>query len=450
MKKLLILPMLAGIALSGCSLFGGVNTDDYDLAPEVKGGTKTQKLAIYEAINNLSPCVGREAQDYFPDRAVTLEEAPDGATGGAVRVTTKQLYENETVELEWAVDESQPAFRAFRDSDGEHKLLEVKYPGFGNPDTQIQWTLKSAKCGKAETTGDKIATYTATIKGRTHKEEPITIAQINKVTEGEQTINGHKYPSTFDEVDYTLDSPYFSVIQDDTTNPEYHYVSVKGKVIYYAPDGNWMLLGDGDQVVEVYAGAGTALIPKNFPSIADGYINVHGNLSQYKGNVQIGFVTSIETVSNQGITDPVLTGKAINEAWYDSVTLDSTVYGGSQKQAIEGFMNCIGKVSGTVVTNSIKNDSGSKIPAKSVNASGRFTFEVKLAEGKNVTVAYDYHTDSDMSAGLFNKIKDKLTAGGSINLKGTMRYSGDNSKPFMIDSSKGVWNIVPFNAADIS
>ena len=451
-RRLFILPLLAGMTLAGCSisdLFGKVS-GDYDIAPQISGGSKKQKVAILEAINNLSPCVGRAANDYFPDTEYNLEEAPEGQAGGAVRVTTSQVYEDQTVELEWAVDESQPAFRSFRQIDEAHKLLEVKYPGFGNPDMSISWVLKSAKCGSAQTKGDKVASYKAKITGRPHMEEAMTIAQINSVKDEEETIEGKQYPSTFNQVDYTLESPYFRVIEEDTTSPEYHYVAVKGKVVYYAPDGNWLLLANGNQVTEVYAGAGAALVPKNFPSIGDQYVVVHGNLSQYCGNVQIGFVTSIETINKSEVTEPVLTPTAINEAWVDSVTLDATTYGGSQKQAIDGFMNSMGQVQGSIVAGSIRNSSGSTIPVSKISSSGRFTFDVSVATGKTVRVAYDYHTDQDGSVGVFNKLKAKLTSGGSITVKGTMRYSGDNSKPFLVAETKGIWNIVPFEAGHIS
>jgi uncharacterized lipoprotein NlpE involved in copper resistance len=446
MKKLFILTaMLAGLSLAGCNGVDG----DYDINPPMSGGTKVQRTAILEAINNLSPCVGKSSQDYFPDVPIVLEED----NGDFVKVTTSQIYGDDTVELEWAVDSSQATYRAFSDSDAEHKILEVNYPGFGKADTSVSWVLKSAKCGGAKTKGDSVATYTATIKGRSHSEEEMSIAAINKVTtyEDDHVINGHKYPSTFDQVDYTLSSPYYSVI-DDGTNPEYHYVAVKGKVVYYAPDGNWLLLADGKQIVEVYAGSGTALVPRNFPAINNGYVKVHGNLSQYKGNVQIGFVTFIETCSSEGIAEPDLSGTAIDGAFIDSVTLDKDVYGGAQKQAIDGFMNSIGKiVNGTVDPKTITiGESTSYSPISKINSSARFTFEVEVAEGKRIKVAYDYHTDSTGSEGIFNALKAKLQSGGKISLKGTMRYSGNNSTPFMLDTCKGIWNIVPFSAADIS
>ena len=458
MKKIYILSCLAGLTLTGCSLFGPKG--DYEIKPSISGGNSTQKTAILEAINNLSPCVSRSSQDYFPGDESSIVLAEDD--GDFIRVTTSQVYEDQTVELEWAIDETQSTFRSFEVSDEQHKLIDIKYPGFKGQDGTFEWSLKSAKCGKAVTKGDSVCTYKAVVRGKTHDEEELTIAQINKVTDtgvDQEIKNGsgstskiHYYPSTFKQVDYTIESPYFSVL-DDGTSPKYHYVRTSGKVLYWAPDGNWMIIGDGDQVMEVYAGSGggTPLTPQYFPAINKGYVTVHGNLSQYKGNVQIGFVTIIEECAKSKVTEPVLTGRTLDEAWIDSVTLDAGRYQGAQKQAIEGFMNSLGTVTGTIKTNSVKiGDSTTTSPASSVKAGSRFSFDVEVASGKTVKVAYDYHVDQDMSHGIFNKLKEKLTSGGSITLKGTMRFNGDNSKPFIIDENKGHWEVVPFDAAHIS
>jgi len=441
-KLLLVLPLLAGFALSGCDLFGGSSVDgEWDILPKLSGGSKAQRTAICSAINDLSPCVNRSSLDLFPDVHATLEQD----NGDYIRVTTKQVVDEFTVELEWKVDESQANFRSIKDSDGEHKIINVKYPGYGNPSTEFSWTLASAKCGRAKTKGD-IATYSATLNAETHPHERVSIAQINAVTEGEQIIHGHTYPSTFDQVNYDQDSPYFAPNPDDQ-NPDYHYVTVKGKVIYYAPDGNWLLLADGQQVLEVYAGSGTPLTPNRFPAIANEYVEISGNLSQYNGNIQMGYVTIIDEIEKSEVTEPNVTGRTIDAEFINNNFVLPAPYV-AQKQAIDGFSNSLGNISGTIVAGSLKNRAGAATTASALK-NDRFTFEVDL-NGAKIVVAYDYHTDADGSQGLFNKLKSKLTSGGQISLRGTMRYNGSDSTPFVLDGNPGVWNIVPFLTADVA
>ena len=430
-KQLFVLSVLAGMTLAGCSLFGP-KTSDYSLVPEFASGKKAEKVAVLEAVNNLSPAVKKDGGDLFSDEVSTLKEDK----GDYVKVTKKQVYNDLTVELEWETDTKQATYRTTSKLDDEHDAFELNFPGFGGADTEFKWTLKSAKCGSCVTKDTWSATYTAKLKGYSHKHVETSIAQINAVTDGEQTINGVTYPSTFDMVDYTVDKPYFKKVEGDV-EPDYYYVCTKGKIIYYAPDGNWMLLGDGKQVVEVYAGSALDLQPAGYPAIKEGaYVQVDGNLSQYNGNIQIGFVSKILPVEKGSIADPVL-NETITESFIAS-TLELPSPYTCQKQAIDGFSNSICEVTGTV-----------KAAKTGISAGARFTFVLTVGS-KELTVAYDYHTDKEGSNGLFNALKAKVAAAGtSITLKGTMRYAGNDSDPFKLTGNNGVWNLVPFLAADV-
>ena len=445
-KILAFIPLLAGMALSGCDLpFGGSSIDgEFEIVPQLSGGTKAQRTAICTAINDLSPCVNRNTSDLFPDSKITLKQDD----GDYIRVTTKQVVGDYTVELKWAADESQASFGSIKQGDAEHQIISVKYPGYKNADTTFKWSLESATCGKAKTKGT-IANYEATLVGESHPHDNVTIAEINACNMTEQTIKGHTYPSTYNMINYDQDSPYFAPNANDD-NPDYHYIRVRGKVIYYAEDGNWLLLGDGKQVVEIYAGSGKGLVPSNFPAINNGYVEVAGNLSQYKGNIQVGFVTTIDEVEKGNIVDPDVTGTEINAAFITNNFELPSPYK-CQRQAIDGFANSIGKISGTVKPNSIKDSGGNSTTAAKVTAAARFTFDVDLAGGKTITVAYDYHTDSTAQLGLFNKLQAKLSGANSISLKGTMRYSAAGASIFQTDTlTSGQWDIVPFAAADVA
>ena len=451
-KLLLALP-LAAMVLGGCSfqdvlgIFGGSSVEDassFDILPKLRGGTKAQRTAICSAINDLSPCVNRAAVDLFPDTTITLAEDD----GDFIKVTTKQIVGDNTVELKWGVDESQATFNWMKEADESHNVISVKYPGFKNPSTEFKWTLESATCGKATTVGT-VCTYTATLTAESHPHDEMTIAQINKCTMEEQTINGHKYPSTFDMVKYDQASPYFEPNKEDET-AKYHYIKTKGKVLYYAPDGNWALIGDGDQVLELYAGSGTGLTPESFPSLKSEYVEVSGNLSQYCGNIQVGFVTIINDCPKGNIVDPDLNNvrKITSEFITQNFELASPFV--CHKQAIDGFSNSLGQIEGTIDPSSVKDKSGKAVANESDLTNNRFTFKVNLEGGKAITVAYDYHTDRNGDNGLYNLLKSKIFAANQIKLKGTMRYSGNDENSFILDNANpGVWNIVPFNLADI-
>ena len=445
-KKLIALLPLLSLGLAACDLpfgLGGGVDGEFDLVPKMSGGTKAQRTAICSAINDLSPCVNRNTTDLFPDTTISMKQDD----GDYIRVTTKQVVGDFTVELKWAADESQATFGSMKQSDDEHQIINVKYPGYGNPDTEFTWTLESATCGSAKTKGT-VASYKATLIAETHPHERMTIAQINKCTMEAVKIHNHDYPSTFDMVDYDKDSPYFAPNKELTEG--YHYVTVPGKVIYYAPDGNWLLLGDGKQVVEIYAGSGTGLTPQNFPALKNEYVEISGNLSQYTGNIQIGFVTIINEIEKGNIVDPDLTGTNIDASFITTNFELPSPYV-CQRQAIDGFSNSIGKITGTVKPATLKDKSGNSKTTSQISARDRFTFEVELTGGKKMVVAYDYHTDSDKSTGIYNALIAKLGGENSITIKGTMRYNGNDENAFILDNgNKGVWNLVPFSAADIA
>lgn len=446
MKKVskLLLTLAAVASLAGCGeKKQEEKLPEFDINVEVTGGTYEEKVALLKAVN--ASIVTKNSKDaLYPDSDATLKE-DEGDFIRLIHTYSKGSY---TTEFTWEVTKGD-YFDALVKADDTADFIYPVYKGYEHKSEsgKIDFTLKSAKCGGAEAKAADIK-YSVKIQNHQYYYNDITIAQINSVTDVAKTVTvaevDYNFPSTFDMVDYSDDgsgkySPYFIVDEKNKgMEKEYYYVNVKGKVIYYSPDGNWALLADGDQVLELYAGSALNMLPTKFPYMAGEYVEVSGNLAQYCGNIQLGFITMIKPCNKSDITEPSMTYFDIDTSKYE-LPAPYTCH----KQAINGYSNSLAQVSGTIVEGSLKDSGDAAItPDKLQNA--RFTFEIKQdGTNKTVQVAYDYHTDRG-AAGLYDALKDALTKGGHITLKGTMRYSGNNSLPFVLNGNPGVWNIVPF------
>lgn len=475
-KSRLFLAAIASFCLAGCSIqdlmFWKKNTDDsadtddgsskkYALNPEITGGTEAQKTAILDTLNNKPICNqnGSSTSEIFPETTPTLNED----NGDGIKITTKQVSGGLTVNLTWTIDETQEYFGARLRSDDAHDIIEIKYKGYGHPDGEFTWTLSSLACGEAVAANANIV-YKAKVKNEVYKHDNVKIADIYSITDEEKVVDAggteHKWPATFDIIDYdyhdgTTYSPYFKTNNPDATEKQYLYYNVPGKVIYLAPDGNWGLLADGKNVLEIYAGAGTALNEKNWPNFGAKYVKVSGNMGQYCGNVQLAFITKVTALTDaekQEITEPEpLQYRAIEESLLASLNVEGYT---NQKQAVKladgtCLSNSLGQVTGTLVAGSIKDKNGNAVSNIASMANNRFTFDLQVGN-ETLTVAYDYHTDRDASHGLFNALKTALQTGGEMTIKGTMRYAGNNSGPFISEGNNGVWNIVPFLAEHVA
>ena len=480
-KKLVLIPVI-GLLLSGCTFQDGLNwmqshiidpiknifnkkgeeapeesggkKKKYTFNPAMEGGTEEEQIAILEALNNKAICnkfSDGEPVECFPDIRSSFAED----TGDILKLTTKQLYNGKTVNISWECDESQEYFGHWLVSDEAHTLLELNYQGYGAEDGEFKWAISEMTCGGAKTV-EKVE-YTGDVVNETFVHDLYEASAFNAVTEHDPVkvvtagTSTYKYPSTFDIVDYEYHEgqtykPGFKCNNESDTFKNL-YLKIEGKVIYYAPDGNWGLIADGEQVVEFYAGSGTALIPKNFPHLADTYIRVTGKAAQYLGNLQVGFVTKItEALEPENIIEPSLEYPALTDAEIDSFDIEALTGYKAQKMCIDGFSNSLRSVEGTIVAGSIKNKSGEKVDdPKTLTPGQRFTFQVETEGGRIQTVAYDYHTDRDGTLGLFSSLIDKLEDGGDITIKGTMRYSGNADARFILSGNDAaVWTIAPF------
>ena len=478
----LLLVGIASFALAGCDLFGkkdtpAEETKEYDLNPTITGGTEEDKTAILEVLNNKPICMknGTSSSEIFYDATPILMEDE----GDNIKLTVKQVYSGKTVDITWSCDETQAYFDKWLapETDQNHKFIQIKYKGYAdaqgnkNADGTFQWKISKLQCGEAVAANPNV-TYNATVRNEQYLHEDKTIAWCYKFTD--EVLNktdtagtAHKFPSTFDVVDYTKEdtkgalSPYYKTNNPEATEKQYYYVNVTGKCIFLAPDGNFGLIADGDEVMEIYAGSGTALKTSNYPNLKVGsVVKVVGNLGQYCGNVQLGFITKVLEGDPTAITAPSnpLAFHEMTEAKIASLTKSGFT---SQSQAVKvddiDMMGSLRTVTGTIDTASIKwcdgnadsADAWKDATASTVKKEKRFTFKVNVGSEK-YTVAYDYHIVRNSDSQLFEKLKGKLEAGGSITVKGFSRYFGSNSSPFNQEGKGGVWEILPFEVAHVA
>ena len=494
-KTLFILPLLAGLALTtGCDLFKKKTDDDaWIVVPEIEGGTAAEKQAILEAVNNLSVCVRKGGTDLFPTaKNINLS----GTEQDYIRVLNKVNSGGKTVELTWDFKTSQSTFDAKVKVDDNADLVYIKYPAAGAADQTFEWSLTKIVCGSAVSTKTN-SDYTATVKAPMYDFVPMTIAQINAVTENAEpqsfTVDGktYTYASTSDIINYEAKnssnkySPWWKTGRAADAEDNYIFTTVRGKIIYLSDDGNWGLLADGDNVIEIYSGSELDLNSTAYPEINSDYVEVKGEVSHYYGNFQMSFIKSIRkyegSVTAPTMSYPTLTGeklaaaqcevkythntKAYSESteYYEKtgedtyvaatptaeqVNADKTAAAADQKYFLKSVtyrqftkqfaQNSLATVTGKVLTN-----------PSSTTKGARFTFDIQVGTEK-MEVAYDYHVDKN-SGSVENALRAVAKKGDTITIKGTLRFSHGQDKTLIpVTNQKGTggqWSIVPFLAA---
>lgn len=352
------------------------------------------------------------------------------------------------VQLEWEMDTSSPYFSQYSEKgDDHHKLVIFKYPGKGGVEGSIELKLKKISCGGASSV-DTGVKYDFNIKAATLYHENVTIAQLNKL----KKLSSGEYG--YDIVDYESDPAHaYFIKNNEEVEGKYYYIGAVGKMIYYAPDGNWGLLADGDQIMEVYAGSALDILPSRYPLMKDKYVRVLGNMSQYMGNVQIGFVTDMVGAKASDITEPTMNYQEITPSHVGLISRPD----GTHKQCVNiggediNLSNALKSIKGTYVADSlmgVENDVPVKWKKSQISAGKRFTFDVNIGDGKIVTVAYDYHVDKEGKLGIFNALNDVIDSTKTVTIKGTLRFNGDDSNPF--NQTGGHWQLVPFLAEHIA
>lgn len=451
MKKisLLLASLLTVGALTAC---GDDKKDDggdkkkYPIMVDIVGGTADEQEALLKGINTIVCQIS--GKNATPVGVAKLSED----NGDIVKVTTAQKAnvnsKSYTVNIDWACPEDSPYFSQWLDSDAQHKLIEIKYQGYGKEVGDFSWWMKKITCGDAVAANPNVK-YNAKVYGEQYKHDNVDIEFINKVTETPKTVvageDSYYFPSTFDLVDYEYHagekySPYFITNNPDAEEAQYFYVNVACKVLYLAPDGNWGLVHDGSNFLEIYAGAGTKLTTVNFPNLAKEYVVISGNISQYCGNIQLGFITQIKEATAEqkaAIDDTVGEYIKVDSDFIRDNFIDENLET-AQVQAIDGMSNAMATVTGTLVANTIKQ--GNEVVTASALKDARFTFELQVGDYRQL-IAYDYHTND---GSFFNALKSALIKGGEMTIDGTLRYAGNDTNPFILQGNPGVWSIVPF------
>ena len=449
------------------------NSQEYELMPEIIGGTDEEQKAILEVLNNKPICIknGTSSSEILYDSYVSLEEDE----GDCVKLSVKQIYSGKTVDITWGLDESQTYFGGWLkpETDDTHWFIQPDYKGYGVADGSLSWKITKMECGEAHTIGD-VVSYSARVKNEMYFHEDKTIDWCYQFSDEvlEKTVGEtqYRFPSTFNVVDYSdakVDSkgklqPYYKTNNPDATEKQYFYVNVTGKVIFLAPDGNFALIADGDNVMEIYAGAGVPLKESNYPNLKLGaVVKVSGNLTQYCGSIHLGFVTKILQGDINAITTPCdpLIFRELTEMKIASLTKATFV---DQSQAVkvdDVHMQCsLRSVRGTLVPGSIKFCSGS-MPSPSdwidatpdtIQKGRRFSFKLQVGEEQH-TIMFDFHiVRNDSVTQLFENLKAALRSGLEIAIKGFSRYFGSDANPFNQEGSGGRWTLLPFASDHVS
>lgn len=446
-RKLLVLPALAAVcaSLTGCDfidkIFGkGINTDDYDVVPEFSSGSSEEKIAILDAINNKSVCVNTTGNDLFPGNGnITFY----GDDEDYVMISKKVIVDSYTVNITWDIDTTQATFDKRVTVDDYHDIIYIKYPEIGAADGTLKWSISKLECGSAVSTKAN-SEYTAKIVAPTIYYRPMTFDDIyaNHSEDKTVTVGGtsYTYHSWNGNINYEAInksnqySPWWITGLPDDAADNYIYATIKGKVIFLSPDGNWGLVANGDKVVEIYSGNQLNLKESSFPDLKNKYVEIKCEVTHYYGNIQCSYITSIRAIDASEVTEPDMKYQNLTESVLKSIELSTGEYKQFSEEVIQ---NDLVSVTGTVVANS-KAASGN-----------RFTFDVMVGACK-VTIAYDYHVDGSDKA-VSNALNAAYNKGGSITIKGTYRFNHGQEKTIVkTDGSGGQLTIAPFEASQIA
>lgn len=452
MKKMtmLLATGLAAVALAGC----GGGSDTKGGIKNISGGTADEQQAIQNAAE-MSIVLLSGGTGIVPTDTVDLLED----NGDYIKVTTSQVVRvngaKYTVNFEWGSDASNPYLSGYSTIDPTHGMFEINYPGKNGQDGSIDINLDKVSCGGASST-DTGLKYHCNVKKATYFHKDVKIADLNKL----KPIGDGAYG--YNIVDYESEpaNAYFYKMEENAgLEKDYYYVNCTGKMIYSSPDGNWGLLADGDQIMEVYAGAGVAIDAGHYPAISGGYVKVVGNMSQYLGNVQIGWVTAIKKASASDIAkEPTLTYESITKSMVQAITKGTDASGNPihyQCLNIGGqdinLSNALKSFTGKYVDGSLIDGDGKETTVSKIKSGARFSFLVNIGDDStpcNVRVAYDYHTDKAGEVGVFNALKNFISSGETKTIKGTLRFNGADTNPF--NQVGGEWQLVPFLADHVA
>lgn len=473
MKRIssLLVGLITISALTSC----GGNNNKIE-AKNIKGGTAEERDAINNALGSVVSYSG--ATFFTPLQTMELQEDLSDYLLVSKSVTKK----GKKVECEW-----EPTFEGcsfnLLDLDSEHQMVEVNYPGYKKDNGKWSLKLKKISCGGAVSDDPQLTWSGSVTAGQTFYKSGIKISDVSKVhhaTDADQTgplVIKNKneevvasYDDWYDLVDYSFYSApycakYFKSLPENPEELPYYYCYVNGKIFYTSPDGNWALLGDGDNVVQLYCGSAYDFKPTRFPHMNDDCVSVKCELGSYCGNIQLTFVSDMRTADKSTIAEPTLEYNEITDEMIKAISVEyesedakgvKTVKKGHKQCGIKGMTNslsnALGQIKGTYVKDSLKNKDKKAVAGKNMESGARYTFQMKVGE-EIVTIAYDYHTDATGDVGIYNAIKAMATANDDTveyTIKGTLRYSCNEKQDFTQSfNNVGEYQLVPFLANHI-
>ena len=419
MKKSLLIALgaLCVAGLAGCRGDGG-GTTSYGAEVEAAAISKVMGGNV-ATVNNVTPIIAGQTSEL------------DGDKNDNITVISKQLVNVNGVKAEvivdWTYEDSfsslVSSFHVLEGGD-TNKVFDFNYPAQGAEAAAFEFTA-TPKCGT--TTGSPVK-YTVSLLAMKYVYPEYKLSEILAVKEDNSCF-----------VHVTDAAKGYWESNNESAGTAYMYITTYGKVTYLAPDGNWGLIADGSLYCEIYAGSGTKLNNKYFPGLQVGnWVAVRGEPSNYKGNVQIGYISMIKQVEQGTMVEPA-SYKTMDEAYINGY------------HQFNGDMNAIFSVTGTYNGN-VKNKNGVAITSADQVPNDRYTFEINVGS-KVLVIAMDYHTwkdDNGDQTALFSEYRDAIfgkSVGAAITVKGTLRFVANGASIFTND---GTCQLTPFLSGDIA
>lgn len=338
-------------------------------------------------------------------------------------VTTKQTVKDGDkkydvdFEYTWEDSEEAPVVKEYTDieDDTTHKVVTFNYPYQGKD--PIEFTVK----GTGKLSGFVVSKdFKIRLNPTTIEFDEIKISDLYKKNSA---------GNNFAYVDTTTGK-----IKPNHSNA-FYYVTVKGKLTYISPDGNWALMGDGEHSAQLYQIAKSVATWKNL--VVGKYYEVDCEVSNGYGNIQLSFISRMDECSGEGIADPVGMGvlpEGINNK--DNANFHAFFCGDSNRDA------------------ELSNVTLKTYSSSSFKYGARYTFTVTNGS-EDIIIAYDYHVaasgnkDQDEVYKAFKTVLDGATVGSTkLDIKGTFRWADADGKNNI--GPNGAWQVVPYLASHIA
>lgn len=410
MKKLLVLgAALALGSLTGCAIGGSGGGE--------AGAIENAKMQTIASVNG-QPITEGTKVDVGQDNGIWNNAHLTLTT--KQKVLDKKSGKDYDVDITWSIPETSVVKERFT-SDETHEEVHFNYSKTEEFDFAFTCELK---CGSATGTGS----YEIHLLKNNLVYDTKTIQQIYEVDPANKY--GYKGIETSGKSE-----GYYKANEGGVDS--FYYVETYGRVVYYAPDGDWALIADGQYYLELFAGKGAAnLRPSGFPALEVGKtVKVLGEMTSYFGNAQMSFIKDISSADDSKAAAPadykaLEASTFVGKHYWEDYLANTNYY-------VTGTYNGNIKVRGTAAT-SIKND--------------RFTFEVKLGTGEIIEIAYDYHVDPEDHS-VYNAYKAKIesfSVGSAITVKGTLRFVGSEEKSYKNNEDDTTWQLTPYLADHIA